>query len=551
MTQIAPAAAADRFEIVEEDVGGTRRQVFKHAPRSLRAVWDLTAAHGDATYLVFGDEQYSFAETRSMVAALSNHLVGELKVRKGDRVAIAMRNYPEWAVAFWGAALAGAVVVPLNAWWTGPELAYALAHSEAAVLFCDRERRERLRPHLSDLGLPTVVVRGEAAESLPFADLATGADDLPDVQLDPDDIATIMYTSGTTGRPKGAVGTHRNIGAHLMNGQWAAAQAAATGVRATPRPAPSTLLTFPLFHVGGLHAFLIPYAASGGKIVLLYKWDAGTALDLIEREGVTRIGGVPTTLFELLDEARRRGRPPPSLAGVAAGAAPVPPALVRRIDHQLGSRASATNAYGLTETQGVVTVNAGKAYLERPDSVGRPISPVVQVSVVQPDGSDAEPGDIGEIWVRSPTVIREYFRDPEATAAALTDGWFHTGDIGRVDRDGFLYIVDRAKDVIIRGGENVYAVEVEAVLYEHHAIAEAGVVGVPDGRLGEQVAAVIRLRPGCVLTAADVRQHAGERLAAFKVPAVVELVEDPLPRNAAGKVLKDRLRSMLGGAQIR
>lgn len=528
--------SADPFAIVEAEVDGARIPVFRGTPSSLRAIWDLTAGHGDATYLVFGEERWTFADTRARVAALAARLVGELGVRKGDRVAVAMRNYPEWAVAFWAGVVTGAVVVPLNAWWTGPELAYALAHSGARVLFCDGEREERLRPHLRDLDLRVVVAR-DAGD---FDDLVAGPAELPDVALGPDDVATIMYTSGTTGRPKGAVGTHRNICAHVANGWFAA------GGRPARRP--STLLTFPLFHVGGLHAFLVPYAASGGKVVLLYRWDAAAALDLVEREVVRGIGGVPTTLLELLDEAERQGRALPSLAGVAAGAAPVPPQLARRVDRQLG--AAATNAYGLTETQGVVTVNAGPAYLERPDSVGRPVSPVVAVRVVDPahpGGRDVPPGAVGEIWVRSPTVVREYFSAPEATAAAFTDRWFHTGDLGRLDEDGFLYVVDRAKDVIIRGGENVYAAEVEGALFEHPAVAEAAVVGVPDARLGERVVAVVRLRADGAATADELRDHVAARLAAFKVPAVVELSPGALPRNAAGKVLKGELREALGG----
>ena len=534
----------DPFEVVEETVEGSQLRVFKHAPRTLRDIWDVTAHHGDAVYLVYEDERHSFTDARRAVAAISARLRNELGVERGDRVAIAMRNYPEWALTFWGAALAGAVVVPLNAWWSGPELAYALEHAEAKVVVCDDERRQRLAREPLVPGLRTVVARAPApAGTVAFDELASGSAELPDIPLTPDDVATLMYTSGTTGQPKGAVGTHRNIGAHIMNGRWMAAQAAAHVSPADgPRPQPVTLLTFPLFHVGGLHSFLIPYALTGGRIVLLYKWDATIALDLIEREGVTGLGGVPTTLFELLDAARAAGRELPSLAGVASGAAPVPPKLVRRIDGDLGSRATPTNAYGLTETQGAAVVNAGPAYLQRPDSVGRPVSPVVEVRVAGPDGEAVPTGSVGEIWLRGPTIVREYYRDPEATAAAFTDRWFRTGDLGRLDEEGFLYLVDRAKDVIIRGGENVYAAEIEAVLHDHPAIADVAVVGVPDERLGEQVAAVVRLRPGAEADADALRAHVGRHLAAFKVPAVVRFTDVDLPRTETGKVLKRQLR---------
>jgi long-chain acyl-CoA synthetase len=453
----------DPFEVVEVEVRGVPTRVFRGTPPSLRAIWDLAAAHGDGDYLVYGDQRYTFAQARERVAAVAAHLVG-LGVAQGDRVAIAMRNLPEWPLAFWAAASLGAVAVPLNAWWTGPELAYGLTDSGARVLFADAERLERLEPHLAETPVEHVLTD--------LSDLPSGS--LPDVQIDPDDVATIMYTSGTTGRPKGAVGTHRNICSHVMNSMYAAARgttaiagdAAAGAAADAPPPLPmATLLTFPLFHVGGLHSFLVPYTLFGGKVVLLYKWDPALALELIEREQITAVAGVPTTMFELLDEARRRGSDLSSLAGVASGATLVPPELVRRIDDQLASRAAPTNGYGLTETSGAAIANGGKDYVAHPDSVGRPISPVMDVRIADPDGNPVPTGETGEIWISGPTVFAGYFNLPEATAAALEGGWFRTGDVGRIDEDGYVYVVDRLKDVIIRGGENIYAAEVEAALY--------------------------------------------------------------------------------------
>jgi acyl-CoA synthetase (AMP-forming)/AMP-acid ligase II len=373
---------------------------------------------------------------------------------------------------------------------------------------------------------------------------------LPDVDLGPDDDASIMYTSGTTGRPKGAVATQRNFVAHLMNGMYRAAAAAA----AAPPPAPgappplptATLLTFPLFHVGGLQSFLMPYTAAGGKIVLMYKWDAVEAVDLIERENVTAVAGVPTTVFQMLEVAKAQGRDLPSLAGVASGATLVPPELVRRIDDQFASRAAPTNGYGLTETSGAAIANMGKDYVDRPESVGKPISPVMEVKIVDSDGNEAPPGEVGEIWLRGPTVVRGYFNNAEATAASFRDGWFLTGDLGRLDDEGFLYVVDRLKDVIIRGGENIYAAEVEAALYEHPDITEAATIGIPDERMGEEVGAVIRVRDGASISPDEVRAHVAARLASFKVPSRVWIVNEELPRNAAGKVLKRELRETLG-----
>ena len=542
------------FEVAEAASGGTTLQVFTHTPPSLRTVWELSALHGDAPYLVYDDDRWTFAEAHAVVGRVARHLVAGLGVAKGDRVAIAMRNYPEWAFAMWASTAVGAVVVPLNAWWTGPELAYGLGHSGATVLFADGERLERLTPHLDETAVRTVVaVRTDAvpAGALRWEDFGVDGDGLPSVDIGPDDDCTIMYTSGTTGRPKGAVGTHRNITSHLMNAIYNAAQTAAAATpSAAPAPPLSTLLTFPLFHVGGFHSFLLPYTAAGGKVVLMYKWDAARALDLVEREQVTAIGGVPTTMFELLDEARRQGRSMGTLANMGSGATLVPPALVQRIDEQLASQAAPGNGYGLTETSGAAVANLGADYLTRPESVGRPISPVMELRIADPDGRPVATGEVGEILIKGPTVIRGYYANPEATAAAISDGWFHTGDAGRLDADGFLYVVDRLNDMIIRGGENIYAAEVEAAIYEHPDVTEAAIIGVTHERLGEEVAAVVRLREGASVDAEGIQAHVAARLAAFKVPTVVQIVHETLPRNAAGKVLKRELRKELAASRV-
>jgi acyl-CoA synthetase (AMP-forming)/AMP-acid ligase II len=543
---------SDLFEIVEEDVRGTPTRVFKGAPPSLRAVWLASAVHDDKTFLVYKDERYSFAESHRIVNALAQRL-GIYGVQPGDRVAIAMRNYPEWAFAFWAAISVGAVVVPLNAWWTGPELAYGLSDSGSVVLFADEERAERLAPLLGQTAVRQVVL-ARTERYLPnaetFADALGDLDvaALANIDVEPDDDATIMYTSGTTGKPKGAVATHRNFMAFLMNlmyRQTMAAVASPPPADAPPALPPATLLTFPLFHVGGLQSALLVYTAIGGKIVLMYKWDADEAIDLIEREDVTAVAGVPTTMFELLEVAHAQGRELSSLASVASGATLVPPELVRRIDSQLASRAAPTNGYGLTETSGAAIANGGKAYVDRPDSVGTVIAPVIEVKIVGPDGDDLATGEVGEIWLKGPTVVRGYFNDPEATAAAFRDGWFATGDLGRLDAEGYLYVVDRLKDVIIRGGENIYAAEVEAALYEHPEVTEAAIIGIPNEQLGEEVGAVVRVRDDVELSEDDVRDHVRARLASFKVPTRVWITKEELPRNAAGKVLKRELRETL------
>lgn len=575
----------DPFEIVTAEVRGVPTRVFAYAPPSLRTVWEMSAGHGDAPYLVYGDERLTFTEAHRRVASLASHLVGEpgtggpdaggpdaggpdtggLGVRPGDRIAIAARSYPEWVLAFWATVSVGAVAVPLNAWWTGPELAYGLAHSGSVVLFADDERAERIEPHLSATSVRHVVlVRTDrkVPSAVAFDDLVTDADAvLPPAVIDPDDDATIMYTSGTTGRPKGAVGTHRNALGHLMNAAYRAAMTAADVLAdatsdtspgtaaasdtATNAPLAATLLTLPLFHVGGLQSFVLPFTAMGGKIVLMYRWDVSEALDLIERERVTAIAGVPAVLFQLLEEAAAQNRDLSSLAGIGAGATLVPPELVRRIDQQLEHRTAPANGYGLTETSGAAITNGGADYVARPDSVGRPISPTMEVRVVGADGTDAATHEVGEIWLKGPTVVRGYFDDDAATAASFSDGWFHTGDLGRLDDDGFLYVVDRLKDVVIRGGENVYAAEVEAAIYEHPGVAEVAIIGVPHDRLGEEVGAVVRQHLAASVTADDIRAHVAERLAGFKVPTHVWISTDEFPKNATGKVLKRELRERL------
>ncbi len=530
--------AGDMFEVEEIDVRGNRLRVFKNAFPSLRAMWQLTAMHGDATYLVYEDRRYTYAQTHAIVNAFAAHLVS-IGVKRGDRVAIAMRNLPELPMAFWAIVSIGAVAVPLNAWWTGPELAYGLADSGARVLIADDERLERLKGHIDQTSVEHVFSSVEGFDAAP----------LPDADIDPDDDATILYTSGTTGRPKGAVGTQRNFVAHVMNAMYGALAAAAeatagadTPATSAPPPRAATVLTFPLFHVGGLQSTLAPLSVAGGKIVLIYKWDTSNVLDLIENEGITIMAGVPTTMFELLDEAKRQGRDLSSLGSIASGATLVPPELVKRIDEQSGHRTAPGNGYGLTETSGAAVTNGGKNYVSRPDSVGRPASPVMEIRIVDENNEPVPVGATGEICIKGPTVFKGYFNQPEATAAAIIDGWFHTGDVGRVDEDGYLYVVDRLKDVIIRGGENIYAAEIEAVLYEHPDVAEAAIVGIPDEKYGEVVGAFLKLHDGATVDADGIRQWVRDRLAAFKVPALVDIRADSLPRNATGKVLKRELR---------
>jgi long-chain acyl-CoA synthetase len=534
------------FEVRDAVVNGVPMRVFVNAPRSMRAVLEATEPFAEREFVVYGRERWTFAEHRARVASLA-HLLASRGVEKGDRVAIGMRNYPEWVQSFWACQAIGAVAVPLNAWWSGEELEYALADSATRVAIVDGERYQRIAPYRGELGLEAVfgvrdAVGAADAEPLEEALAAfAGAAELPAVMIDPEDYATILYTSGTTGQPKGALATHRNHVTNLTNTALGGALAARlAGAGDAPAPQAVALQTFPFFHIGGLSG-LYAMTAFGAKLVLMYKWDVAEALDLVEAEGVSSLAGVPTVVRQLLERAREEGRALPSLGGIASGGAPVPPDLIETIGTQFTRRVAPGNGYGLTETTSAVITNGGEDYFARPSSVGRPVV-VADARVVSDGGVDLPDGEIGEIWIRGPNVVAGYWNKPEATAEAFTDGWFHTGDLGYRDSDGFYYVVDRKKDVVIRAGENVYCAEVEAVLFKHPAVADVAIIGLPHRMLGEEVAAVIVPRSGISLDVADVQGFVASHLAKFNVPTQVFVSSEPLPRTATGKVLKRELK---------
>jgi acyl-CoA synthetase (AMP-forming)/AMP-acid ligase II len=563
----ALTAQGQMFEMEDVVVRGVPLRAWKHAPATLRVVLENSRAHGEAEFLVYdGDapgalpgrfDRLTFDGHFRAAAALAHRLRDVYGVTNGDRVAIAMRNLPEWSIAFWAAASAGAVVVPLNAWWTGGELQYGLEDSGSSVVFCDGQRAERISEHLSTLpALRHLVIarRGDRTQppgAIDF-DAAIGevgtAVEQPEVALDPEDDATIFYTSGTTGKPKGALGTHRNICTNLMSLVYAQARGAArrdpdTGDAPAPGGQNVYLLSVPFFHATGCHSVLVANLAFGGKIVLMHRWDPGRALELIERERVTVFGGVPAMVWQVLEHPEFAQRDTSSVRAIGYGGAPAAPELVRRIEAMFPGRAP-SNGYGLTETSSVTTMNVGDDYQRKPDSVGVPV-PICDVQVVDAAGRVLAAGDVGELWIRGPNVVTGYWNKPEETAAAITDGWLHSGDVARIDDEGFVYIVDRAKDMIIRGGENVYCVEVEAALFEHPAVTDAAVIGLPHTVLGEEVGAVVHLAPGTAASEDELRAHVAERLAAFKVPVRIWFLPEPLPRNANGKILKRDLKEQL------
>jgi long-chain acyl-CoA synthetase len=537
------------FEMEERVIRGVPTRVWKNAPPSLGAVLEASRAHGALPFLVYEDERLSYAEHYRRTAALARALVRRFGIVKGDRVAIAMRNFPEWSPAFWAAAAIGAIVVPLNAWMTGAELQYCLADCGARLLIADAERAERLLPYRAALPVETLLV-ARAGRELPegarrFEDALADLGPLPDVPLDPEDDATIFYTSGTTGKPKGALGTHRNICTNLLSIAYARARTLLR--RGEPLPAPgsvpktATLLSVPFFHATGCHSVLCANLYGGNKIVLMYRWDAERAMQLIERERVTGFGGVPSMAWQVIEHPNFDRYDLSSVESVAYGGAPAAPELVARIKAKF-PKAMPGNGYGLTETSSVTSQNAAEDYQRKPDSAGLAI-PVCDLRVVDVEGRDVPAGAVGELWIRGPNVVKGYWGNPEATAASFTDGWLHSGDLVRLDDEGFLYVLDRAKDMLIRGGENVYCVEVENALYSHPAVMDAAVIGIAHRVLGEEVGAVVQLKPGARIGEDALRRHVAERLAAFKVPVRILLRDTPLPRNANGKILKSALRN--------
>ena len=536
------------FEIVKAEIFGNHINTYKNAPPSVREVWLSTAVFAERPYLIYQDERITYAEAHAQVNAIAAWMAAQ-GVKPGDRVAIAMRNYPEWMLIYWACVASGVTAVGMNAWWTPEEMAYALNDSTPKILFLDAERLARFRekPELAGtVQLVGVRLDETPADITPWSDVIAHGGSMPDVTVDPESDACIFYTSGTTGFPKGAQLTHRGCVANLFNMLYAGASSAlaverATGVAppANP-PIPVTLVTTPLFHVTANNCAAYAATAAGGALVMMYRWDAGEALKIIERERVTGMSGVPIMARELITHPDFPKTDTSSLLALSGGGAQVPPDQVLKIDEAVET-ARPTTGYGMTETCGIITSLGGDFYVDRPDSAG-PAMPVYEAKCVDDDGNEVPLGQTGELWVRGAAVIKGYINRPDATAESITDGWLHTGDIARMDEDGFIYIVDRKKDMVLRGGENVYCVEVEAAIYRHPAVAECSVFGVPDDRLGEEVAAAVFLNAGETLDADALREEMAKHIAKHKLPRFIWFVDEPLPRNASGKFLRRELR---------
>jgi len=532
------------FEIVERLVGGHPIKQFAELPKSMREAFALARLHGDKPFLVYEDETWTFSQLMARVDEIADALVHHYAIDPGDRVAIAMRNYPEWIASFAAILSVGGIAVCMNSWWKADELAYGLEDSGARLLIADLERFEIAKPRIASGGLRALVVRHEGP--LPtgverLQDVLRPGASMPDVDVHAQHDATILYTSGTTGFPKGAVSTHHALLSALRAFACRAIAGAMTQPQKEPSPHPPCfILVVPLFHVTGLVPVMLSSFLNGIKLVMMFKWSPERALELIERERVTQFVGVPTMAFDLLESKDFSRRDTSSLASVGGGGAPAPPELVARIDKSF-SRARPGLGYGMTETNAYGPQNSGDDYLRKPRSAGRSV-PVLEVMAFDEAMKPLPVGQVGELCFRGPNLIRGYWNKPEATAETIVHGWLKSGDLGRVDDEGFVFVEDRAKDMVLRAGENVYCAEVEAILYEFPGVHEAAVFGVPHERFGEEVACAVLPKQGRTIDVAKLRAFVEARLASFKVPTIVEIVGEALPRNAAGKILKRELR---------
>jgi acyl-CoA synthetase (AMP-forming)/AMP-acid ligase II len=535
------------FEMSERDVNGVMLRCYINAPANLREALDAGRAHGEKTAITYEDERYTFSDFFSAADRFSHYLVHEAGIRKGDRVAIAMRNYPEWMFAFVGILATGAIVVPLNSWGRAEELGYALEDAGARLVVCDMERYALVQDQLQALDCQAVVVRSSGAEiapATPWEATQSVSDQRPDVALDGEDLAMIMYTSGTTGKPKGAASTHAAICQALMNFELMSYVSAMTNPEVIGKMMnsgfePCTLLAVPLFHVSGCYAIFLLNLRGGRKTSILYKWDPEEALKVIERERITVFTGVPAMTIAMLESPAFERTDTRSLFSLGAGGAACPPHLKDLIYRKVPDAYPGTG-YGMTETNATGSSCTGEAYRLQPTAAGT-ISPIVDIQSVDAQGKVLPAGERGELMVRSPTNAREYWNLPQATADTFVDGWVRTGDIGYVDEYGFVHVVDRIKDMVIRNGENIYPVEVEGVLTAHPQVIEASVYGLPHPDLGEELAATVNGAPDLQID--DLVRYLREHMAGYKIPTQWQLTRQPLVRNATGKLLKPDIRA--------
>lgn len=539
------------FEVTKAEIRGTTFRVFKNIPPTVPALLKASRepqGNGTAEYLVFQEERWTYDAFCSEINRVARALRDDLSVQPGQPVAIAMRNYPELLMLMMAISSVGGVVVFLNAWWTTEELDYALRDSGARVVFVDGPRLDRLAPLAGALDLTLIGVRdAEGRTDTSFATLRDGVgdDSWIDHPIDTDDDFAIMYSSGTTGHPKGVVQTHRGAVNAVFTWLMQAVMAPLLdppAPDAPEAPRPSVLVVTPLFHVTATHPMFLLSLPAGAKLAMLYKWDAEDAVRVIDREKITRFLGVPTQSADLMLASERMGIDLPSLDYMGSGGAKRPAAQVAQLAKRFPNAKPATG-WGMTETNANGIGMIGDDYIKNPGAAGRLYPPVQEVRFLDDDGNDVPVGELGEITVKSPCNMRCYLNKPEATAEVLQDGWLRTGDLGVIDADGLITILDRKKNIIIRGGENIACLDVAGALHRHPDVVEACAFPVPDERLGEIVGAGVQLRAGAQVTQSEIQEFLKEHIAGFKIPEHIWFRDGPLPRGATDKLDQRALRA--------
>ena len=532
------------FAVDKQEINGIEYKVFSNLPVSLPAMYkSVVEVHGNNEFLVYQNERYSFNDVYKKATDFALGLEQQFNIKKGDRIVIAMRNYPEWIMAFMAITSLGAVVVPLNAWWQNEEFEYGINHCEAKLVIADQKRFDLLKSFLTKNSISAIVAREEGIvdSAHTMSSILTQFENSPSKvrNINAEDTASIFYTSGSTGEPKGAVSNHRSILSALNTWTLLGTGAAFANGTAGQEPAfrPCALMTVPLFHVTACHVLFLLSLFTGRKTVMMHKWDAQEALRLIECERVTYFNGVPTMSMEIMQHPNIKQFDTSSLLDISAGGAPRPADHVRQL-YEKFAKGHASTGYGLTETNALGAVNHSGDYLARPNSVGTPTFPIVEMIILDASGNILVDGEQGEIAIKSISNVSSYFKNEQATEEAFVDGYFKTGDLGYLDSEGFVYIVDRVKDIIIRGGENISCAEVEEAIYKCGLVQECSVFALPDERLGEIVGAAIFPKQNKSIDIEQLQDFLFKHLAGFKVPAKVFVTDTPLPRLGSGKLNK-------------
>ena len=529
-----------RVVIGEDELG---RPVVTNLPATLPSFFKtFCALNGANEAVVADDERLTFADLDRISDRLAQGLL-KRGIGKGDRVGIAMRNCPSWIVSYMAIVKSGGIATLLNGWWQPFEMEHAVQLTEPKLIIADPPRAKRLEERCRIGEILCLPIEQPVEQAI--APLLEGVgEDRALPELSPDDDATILFTSGSTGESKGALSTHRAV----TTGVYAYAIGlivlrALLEQDGRPPPTPRTLLSVPLFHVTGEVPVMLNSFVVGRCMVIMPKWDATEALRLIEKEKVTYFVGVPTMSLELMNHPERERYDLSSLRDITAGGAPRPISHVERLKKEFPDAQPALG-YGLTETNATGCANFWSSYAAKPASTGRPQKPLVEVAILGAGDRPAAAGDIGEIGIRTAANIKSYWRNPEASEEALTpDGYVRTGDVGYLDEDGYLFIVDRKKEIIIRGGENISAAEVEAECYACPSVAEAAVFGAADERLGEVPVAVVHLKNGEQLEDSELRAFLDGKLAKFKIPERIIVSPEPLPRLGTGKIDRRALKA--------